>query len=225
MSECVGVIAALTSEIEPLVRGWRQHRLPGKVRAYTTGHAVVVCAGMGAARATLAVQTAMSLKPVTRLMSVGLAGSCKARVAVGDVVRAGVVVDARTGERYATGTGHLEILVTACQIASVAEKSRLLAAYGADAVDMEAATVARLARAHRLPFQAIKAISDGADFELEALDRFGTAEGQFRTGAFAAYAAVRPWMWGKVARLARNAKEAVESLTAAVEVELDLYEE
>ena len=225
MSECLGVIAALPMEIKPLVRGWQEHRLPGKVLAYTNDHAVVACAGMGADRATLAVRAAMALKPVTMLLSVGLAGACKPMLEVGNVVRAGVEVDGRTGERYVAGEEFREIEVTTDAIASVAEKARLRATYGADAVDMEAATVARLARGHGLKFRAFKAISDAADFELEELGRFATADGQLREGAFAAYAALRPWMWGRLIRLARNSHEAVETLTAAVGVELDLYGE
>jgi adenosylhomocysteine nucleosidase len=225
MSEYPAIIAALPREIKPLVKGWQVHRLPGNVVAFTQGNAVVACAGMGADRATLAVRAAMSLKPVTMLVSVGLAGACKPALEAGNMVRAGVVVDARTGERTTAGEEFREIVVTTDSIASVAEKARLRAAYYADAVDMEAATVARLARGHGLKFRAFKAISDASDFELEELGRFVTPDGQFREAAFAAYAALRPWLWSRLIRLARNSHAAVESLTAAVGLELDLYQE
>jgi adenosylhomocysteine nucleosidase len=141
---------------------------------------------------------------------------------VGEVVRAGVVVDARTGERF-EDPRYTQVVVTGAEIASVAEKRRLFAAYGASAVDMEAAIVARQARARGLEFGAIKAISDGSEFELQELDRFATADGQFREAAFAMYAVVRPWMWVKLIALARNSKRAIEALTVALAGELDWY--
>ena len=74
----------------------------------------------------------------------------------------------------------------------MAEKARLARSFGASMVDMEAATVARLAQAKGLGFRAIKGVSDGYEFELSALAEFEGERGSFRTGAFAAYTAVRP---------------------------------
>ena len=159
---------------------------------------------------------------MTALISAGLAGACDPALRVGDVVRAGVVIDSRTGESFADAE-FKQVLVTSHAIASVREKARLRASYHADAVDMEAATVARLARAHGLAFRAVKAISDEADFELDGLAKFATADGQFREAAFAMHAAVRPALWGKVIGLARNSGKAVAALTEALHGELDWY--
>jgi adenosylhomocysteine nucleosidase len=223
MRECPAIIAALPREVKQLVRGWQEHRLPGKIVVYSNDLAVVACAGMGAARATLAVQAAVSLRPaVTTLISVGLAGACDPALRVGEIVRAGVVVDTQSGERF-SDSQFQQVLVSAPSIASVGEKMRLLASYGASAVDMEAATVARIARAHDLGFHAVKAISDEATFELEELARFATHDGQFREAAFAAHAAVRPQMWAKLFQLAGNSKRAVEALTVELESQLNLY--
>jgi adenosylhomocysteine nucleosidase len=222
MKECPAIIAALPREVKHLVRGWQEHRLPGKIIAYTNDLAVVACAGMGAVRAALAVQAALSLKPVTALLSVGLAGACDPSLRVGDIVRAGVVVDAHTGERFSNPPFN-ETLITTSAIASVKEKQRLYASYQASAVDMEAATVARLAQAHDLPFRAIKAISDEASFEMQELARFATSDGQFREAAFAAYTAVRPQLWSKLFALAGNSKRAVQSLTSELESQLNWY--
>lgn len=219
MSECVGVIAALPREVAPLVRGWRALRMDGNVAVYTRNGAVVAYAGMGAERAALAVGAAMAAAPVTRLVSAGLAGACDPALRVGGVVRAGLVVDTQSGERFRCSSS-AQVLVSARVIASVAEKRRLYASYGASAVDMEAAAVARMARAHDLPFQAVKAISDDAAFELEELGRFATHDGQFREAAFAAYAAARPRLWGKLLGLAANSKRALRALTLELEREL-----
>ncbi|HEV2710608.1 MAG TPA: phosphorylase [Edaphobacter sp.] len=222
MKECPAIIAALPREIKQLVHGWQEHRLPGKITAYTNDFAVVACAGMGPVRATLAVQAALLLKPVTSILSAGLAGACDPALRVGDIVRAGVVIDARTGERF-TNKLFNETLVTTSVIAGVKEKQRLYASYKASAVDMEAATVARLAQAHDISFRAIKSISDEASFEMEELAQFATPDGQFREAAFATHSAIRPHHWPKLFALAGNSKRALQSLTSELESQLNWY--
>ena len=222
MKECPAIIAALPREIKHLVRGWQEHKLPNKTVVYTNDFAVVACAGMGLTRATLAVQAALAMKPVTALLSAGLAGACDPSLHVADIVHAGVVVDMQSGEQY-SDSDFTQVLVSSPHIASVAEKRRLYESYRASAVDMEAASVARLARAHNLSFRAIKAISDDACFELQELTRFATPDGQFREAAFAAHSAVRPQLWPRLFHLAENSSRAIQSLTAELESQLDWY--
>ncbi|WP_260739126.1 phosphorylase family protein [Tunturiibacter lichenicola] len=222
MKEYPAIIAALPREVKHLVRGWKQYKLAERVVVYSNERAVVAHAGMGPERAALAVQAAMAVRPVTALVSVGLAGGCDPAVQVGDIVRAGVVVDTQSGERY-SDSEFRQVLVSAPHIASVQEKQRLFASYSASAVDMEAATVARIAQGHNLPFRAIKVISDDADFEMEELGRFATQNGQFREAAFAAYSVVRPRLWPKLGQLAGNSKIAIEALTAELESQLNWY--
>jgi adenosylhomocysteine nucleosidase len=222
MKECPAIIAALPREVKHLVRGWHTQKLPKKITVYTNDFAVVACAGMGPARATLAVQAAMATKPVTSLLSVGLAGACDPSLHIGDIVRAGVVVDSQSGERY-INSQFKQVLVSSPEIASVREKLRLRESYSASAVDMEAATVARMAQAHHLHFQAIKAISDEATFELQELSRFATHDGRFREAAFAAHTGARPRLWPKLFHLARNSQRALQALTAELESQLDWY--
>jgi adenosylhomocysteine nucleosidase len=218
----VGIIAALPREVTALVQGWQRRQGPDGVVVWTDGRAVVACAGMGAARVHLAVEAAMATIPLSRLVSVGLAGACDPALHAGEIVRAGIVIDGRTGERFEDDR-YQQVLVTAETIASVDDKKSLLRLYRAAAVDMEAATVGRLARAHGLGFSAIKAISDEAGFEVEALSKFATADGQFREGAFALHAALHPAMWGKVIVLGRNSSKALAALTKALRAELDWY--
>jgi adenosylhomocysteine nucleosidase len=222
VNEFPAIIAALPRELERLVRGWERRELPGKVFVYTNGSAVAACAGMGSTRVALAVEAALKAGPVTALLSVGLAGACDPALRVGDIVRAGEVIDSGTGERYANSQFR-QVLVTSMAIASVAEKRRLLESYGAVAVDMEAATVARIALGHGLYFQAIKVISDEADFEIEGLSRFATRDGQFREAAFGMYAAIRPYLWKKLIALAGNSGKALVSLTDVLHGELEWY--
>jgi adenosylhomocysteine nucleosidase len=220
----VAIVAALPREIAGLVRGikpeaaWLKRNI--HLSYVNSPDAVVVAAGMGAERVTFAVQAALEdyaalwAIPVDMLISVGLAGSCVAEVKPGEVVVAKQVVDALTGERYATEDSNAKhILVSSDTIASVAEKQRVAQSYGATMVDMEAATVARLARARGLRFRAIKAISDAHDFEIESLGKFADANGQFRTAAFALHTALRPSQWPLAMELGRNSRVALEALT------------
>jgi len=96
----------------------------------------------------------------------------------------------------------------------------LFETYQAAAVDMEAATVARLAMANGIAFRAIKAISDDYAFELGSLAKFETKHGHFHTRAFALHTAVRPHTWGKAIGLGRHSKLALEVLTERLKLEL-----
>lgn len=212
----VGVIAALPREIAGLVRGTPadQTLLRSGIRLHHVANAVIVCAGMGASRAALALDAALRDDGIELVISAGLAGSCSPDVAPGDVIEATVVVDAKTGERFqCQHRGSIDrVLVTTEAIAGVKEKSRLHESYRAAMVDMEAATVARLSAARDLRFRAIKGISDAHDFEMESMSRFGDARGHFRTGAFALHTALRPASWASAMRLGRDSNKALSKL-------------
>ena len=100
MKQCPAIIAALPRELSGLVRGWERRELAGKIFVYTNDVAVAACAGMGAARVALAVEAARAARPVTALISAGLAGACDSTLTVGDLVHAGEVINSRTGERF-----------------------------------------------------------------------------------------------------------------------------
>ncbi len=218
----IAIIAALPREVAGLVHGWTVHQEQRHrgVFAWRRGQAVVVAAGMGGNRAALAVEAAFKMGECSQLISAGLAGACDPAIAVGSVLEASKVVDVRTGERFSTTAARGSVLATADSIASVREKGRLFAAYGAALVDMEAATVGRLARAHGLPFRAIKGVSDGWNFELASLGNFATKHGHFNTPAFALHTAVRPHMWGKTMRLGRDSHRALRALQQRLQEEL-----
>jgi adenosylhomocysteine nucleosidase len=227
----VAIIAALPREVAVLVKHVRPEpslRSQG-IALYRVNNAVVATAGMGAERVTLALDAALRICKAELIVSTGLAGACDPELTPGFAIEATEVVDTQTGERYATDAPQGKIfderlsmaeprnalvLASSSAIASVPEKSRLHAAYNAAAVDMEAATVARLARARGIPFRAIKGISDAHDFELEGMNRFTGTRGQFRTGRFALHTAMRPWTWRKAVELGGGSKRALDAMTA-----------
>jgi adenosylhomocysteine nucleosidase len=218
-------IAALPREIASIVkhREWRADRslLGRNIHLFEHADAIIACAGMGANRASLALEAALALGPASELVSVGWAGACTSRLTVGDVVYANIVIDTKTGERFFTvreqqNSKGQEILVTVAAPASVQEKQRLAMSYSASAVDMEAAAIARIARVRDLPFNAIKAVSDAHDFDLPGMDRFTTSDGYFREGAFAMHLALHPSLWKPVAALAKGSKLASGNLQTAI---------
>jgi adenosylhomocysteine nucleosidase len=214
MLASLAIIAALPREIASLVRGTDPDPklLREGIYLYELPGTIVVAAGMGADRVTLAVAAARAAAPVTTLLSTGLAGSCAPQLKPGELAEPREVVNVRTGERFYPELPQTTILATTEDIADVFVKRWLRDTYPADLVDMEAATVGRLARAHGLRFRVVKAISDGYDFELPALSRFTGRHGSFRTGAFALHVALRPALWSKAAQLGRESSLALRNL-------------
>lgn len=221
-------IAALRREIAAVVKGEGWHADHSKhargIHIYVHDDAIIACAGMGAARASLAIEAALALGPASELVSVGWAGACNERFHVGDVIHPSILIDARTGERFfladPSTTDAAEVVVTVAAPAGTVAKQRLSISYSASAVDMEAAAVARIAQAHGLPFSAIKAISDEADFELPDLQQFSTEDGQFQESEFALYVAFRPWLWKFVLTMAKGSRLAAERLRTEIEAHI-----
>jgi len=144
------------------------------------------------------------------VVSVGFAGALDVSLRVGQIFEPRLVIDAGDGSRTDTGGG-TGVLVSFSSVAGPEQKARLASSYQANAVDMEAASVARAAQVHNLSFLAVKAISDDVDFELAELNRF-IRNGQFETKLFGLYLLLRPWLWSKMIRLARNTRLASHNL-------------
>jgi adenosylhomocysteine nucleosidase len=215
----VAIVAAMEREIRLLVRHWTRTRHDYQGRSFTffeNDRAVAVCAGIGPEAARRACEAVIALYAPSEVISVGLAGALDLTLPVGRVFTPRTVIDAKDGSRADTGEGN-GVLVSFSSVADPEQKSRLAKAYGAVAVDMEAAAVARGAEAHGLRFRAVKAISDAADFVLPPVERFVNHGGKFRSWAFAGFLALRPWLWTRVLRLARNSSRAAGNLCAVLD--------
>ena len=214
----VAIVAALEREVRPLVKHWRIHEKEHdgrRFRFFENGDVVLVCGGIGSAAARRAAEAVIATFKPKIIYSAGFAGALNERLQIGDVVRPHAVINASDGSRV-TLEGGEGILVSFDAVASPEQKSKLRDSFGAHAVDMEAAAVAQSAEARGIRFAAIKVISDGVDFEFPALERFVDSEGRFREGRFAAFAALRPWLWPQVARIARNSHRASRALCACL---------
>lgn len=215
----LALIAALPSEIRPLTRGW-QKRGAGTQQAWTgrigsTG-AVAIAAGMSAAAATRACEAALAEGGIDALASVGYAGSVSCGLQAGQAYAIREVIDAASGDHFSTDNGQGQRLITLSHVADVQEKRTLAGQYQAVMVDMEAAAVARFARAHNLRFYAFKAITDGPNDKLPDFNRFITSDGQLRMGALLGWATIHPGSWRTLGRLGENSRRAAEHLAALI---------
>jgi adenosylhomocysteine nucleosidase len=225
VSRRFAIIAALEHELRPLIKHWPQTKTQHQGREHIfheSSYAVAVCGGIGAESARRATEAIIAKYSPDLLISAGLAGALVPDLKVGATIFPATVIDSQDASRHETAIQHSPvgntsvgrtILITYPEVATAAQKQQLAKSYGAHAVDMEASAVARAAQAHNLPFLAVKAISDDVNFEIPEMSRF-IRNGPFDTPRFVVHVALRPWLWLRVIRLARNTKIASENLCA-----------
>jgi adenosylhomocysteine nucleosidase len=219
----IAIVAALEREVRPLVKGWRvaEKEYSGRrFRFFESGDVVLVCGGIGAEAARRAAEAAIVLFSPDVIYSVGFAGGLNSERRIGDVLEPRRVVDASDGSstNMDHGTG---VLVSFGSVATPAQKSKLKESFGAEAVDMEAAAVARAAEARGVRFAVLKAISDEMDSALPEMDRFVDFGGRFSELRFVFYAVLRPWLWPRVVKLARDSNRASQALCRALQNLID----
>ena len=210
----VAIVAALEREVRPLVQSWRvnlREHEGRRFKFFEDGQRALVCGGIGADAARRAAEAVIVLYHPEIVQSVGFAGALDATLKIGEVFSPSRVIDSTDGSCVETGVGN-GVLVSFGSIADTEQKARLAKAYGAQAVDMEAAAVARAALLRGVRFVAIKVISDESDVSLPGLHGFVTNDGQFRAGAFVAAKVFQPWLWPGFIRLARNSAAASRAL-------------
>jgi nucleoside phosphorylase len=213
-----GIIAAMEREVRPLVRNWKHRTIEHagrRYRLYENGDSALICGGIGSDAARRATEALIGQLNPGRVVSVGFAGALDRSMQVGDIVTPQLVINAAHGARTEIGLGQ-GALVSSPSVADKEQKIRLAKAYGAIAVDMEAAAVAQGAQARGIEFGAVKVISDAFDFNMPALDPFVAHDGTFRSARFAAYVALHPWLWKSTLTLAQNSSKASRALCAAL---------
>jgi adenosylhomocysteine nucleosidase len=213
------IVVALERELAPLTKTWAAkvvEHAGRRFRVFENENVVVICGGIGAQAARCAAEAVIAIYQPAALISAGFAGALTAGGKAGDVLIPQQVIDVADGSRFETGEGEGK-LVSFAEVADPKQKASLTKAYGAQAVDMEAASVARCAEIHGLRFLAVKAISDEAHVTLPEMKRFVDDDGRFRTGRFTVFAALRPWLWPRLLELATNSAKASKALCLALE--------
>jgi len=220
----IGIIAALPGELKPLVNtGWE--RLPTAKGSgvsmwqttYGDDEVLAVCAGMGPAAALRAFSAAEYRGSLDVVLSVGWAGALQTHSVPGQVYIPSAVVDAQTGERYQLSDGQRKlILVSTAHVAMEKEKHRLATSYSGAFVDMESATVLRLAGMRGIPACCLKAVSDELGEDLPNFGNFTDEQGQLRMLPFLGFVAFNPRYWGPLGRLGRNSSKGAHALASAI---------
>src|ERR1035437_9508041 len=166
----IAIIAAMEREVRPLIRRWKVRTMEHggrRYRLFEDGEAVLVCGGIGAEGARRATEAVIREVSPVRVISVGFAGALDGALQVGHVLEPRMVINAADGARTEVGSGE-GILVSSATVADKAQKILLGKAYGAIAVDMEAAAVAQGAQARGVEFAALKARSEEHTSELQS---------------------------------------------------------
>jgi len=210
----VAIVVALEREVRPLIKEWRasEKESGGRgFRFFEKDEFVLVCGGIGAEAARRAAEAVIAIYAPALIYSAGFAGALDPKLKVGDVVQPERVVNAGDGSNVDLGRGE-GVLVSFGSVATPEQKAKLRNSFGATAVDMEAAAVARAAEARGVRFAVVKVISDEFDFAFPSMERFVDSNGRFLEGRFAWFAALRPWLWPQVWRLARNSGRASRAL-------------
>jgi adenosylhomocysteine nucleosidase len=213
----IAILAALPREVAPLVRDWEAPVVSHAdgARIWESDRAIVVCAGMGRERVTRAFELAETRGPLHLIISAGYAGALRNEMQLDRAYWPAAVIDGESGERFACEDGE-GILVTVDHTVGREEKPILVAKWHADLVDMEAATVAQLARSRSLPFRALRTVSDRVDDNLPDFSRFIDPRGGFRSGSFAMYVALHPWLIPATVRLGKQSKRASRVIAQAL---------
>jgi adenosylhomocysteine nucleosidase len=222
----VAIIAAMSGELKPLVRGWRHERRNGVDLwswRFDEGECVAACAGAGADAATRAFAEAEKEGDASLVISTGWTGALREELVPGQAYDVSIVIDARTGERFvAAGPKNDCWLVTSSRVADASEKRRLGATYGAGLVDMEAAAIARLAQMRGIPFYCVKGVSDGFADQLPDFNRFILPNGKFQLGRVIVFCILRPWYWPSLMRMGENSRKAAQGIRESL---LDFLDE
>ncbi len=190
------------------------------------GPALLAAHGAGRENAGRAVEIAAEKYDLIGVVSTGFAGGLDPSLEVGDVFVAERVFRPETGVGYsrdltlADGVDvhreagiHRGALVTIDYVAQTAQEKRRLRSLGADAVDMEAADVARRARSMQLPFHCVRVISDNAetDFSID-FNRARRADGTFSGWSIIRQAGVDLGRWKGLFALKQNSDLAAQNL-------------
>ncbi|MEX2300617.1 MAG: hypothetical protein WD733_06755 [Bryobacterales bacterium] len=180
--------------------------------------------GPGRSNALAALDQVCRIGSVSAVVSTGFAGGLDPGLRVGDVFLAETVLEFSAGVEYsvklpecAESSAHGR-LVTVDSVAQDAAAKARLREMGADAVDMEAAALAKAAQARRLPFYCVRAISDDArtSFEVD-FNAARRPDGTFSGWRIAAQAGISPRRWRHLMELKRAADKASRNLAAFIE--------
>ncbi len=248
----IGLVAAMPEEIRPLLRRsgeYRRERIGGfDLYRFSLGDrdAALIESGIGAARAAEAAGILIDTVSPGVVVSFGFAGAVLPGQAVGDIILAERLLYFREG-RFAEQRGvspelaemlagvlreecsgnaflvHRGTLVTTGEIVAKRKLAGLLpAGTTTPAVEMETAAVARVAAGKGIPLVAVRAVSDGAEEELDfSIEEFTDSTMNISAWKVLRTLIAKPRILPQLFRLARNSGKAGDNLAVALSALLE----
>ncbi len=185
---------------------------------------VAATTGMGSAGAAEAARRMLDEGDIDHVMVVGIAGGIDDRLAIGDVIRPGVVIDGASGAEYRPhplGEGADPpddgALHTSDELIVDPDRVAALRARGVIALDMETSAVAAVCEERGCPWSVVRAISDRSSDGMADEAVFGLAhpDGSPNLRAVARFVARHPRRVPRLVRLGRDAGIATNAAAAA----------
>jgi adenosylhomocysteine nucleosidase len=180
--------------------------------------------GMGPDAAGACASAVLADRP-RALLAVGFCGALERDLEVGDLVAAERVVHENTGAAFpadevllAAAPGRRGTLVSAVAVARTPADRAALTGL---AVDLESATMARLAEEAGVPFLALRAVTDRARDRVPAIEHAVGPDGVPRPGAVLRHVARHPRDLRPLLRLGRAARRAGRSLESGLRTLLE----
>ena len=228
----VCICFALAREAEPFRRAWRRTRrietapFPSwraSIRKHQ--HLLILAPGVGRDRINPALDWLFARCQPRLIISAGFAGGLHESLRIGDVIMPGTIAD-ESGDEWATcwGDPRIRLLGTNRLLAEPIEKRGMSKLFGAVAVDMESATIARRCQAAGIPVAALRSISDTVNMALSPR-LLGLLAGGEVAPLKVAWNCVRsPRLIPECLRLAKHTHLAARNLARALVTQLNAHE-
>jgi len=209
---------------------------------YGDADVLLVRTGMGRRMAEAAINYILDCYPVSTVISFGLCGGLTEELQAGDVVLCSPLYRGDgdiSMERGSSGTCHSDAgllslagngfesrhirwvqgaCVTVPKVVSKPKsKQDLGKAFSAVAVDMESYWIAKIVSERRIPFLAVRTVSDAMGDALPPFDRFVNPDGSLQRRKAALYFLSHPQDLIRLFRLYRNAPTATRNLATAID--------
>lgn len=222
-------MCAMPMEVRPIVKKLSLRRVPGRrpplYRGVLGARRVAACVtGMGTELATAGMEALFADVDVALVVVVGITGAVEDETPIGTLVLPETVVNGASGARFrpaALGRGTprgtmwtTDVLTTDLDLIAG------LRASGVVALDMETAAIAEACEKRGVPWSVFRVISDRAtDGSVdEEVFRLSNQDGSPNWAAVGRYVVRHP---GRLARMARLAKNAGLATTAAADAAID----
>jgi adenosylhomocysteine nucleosidase len=202
-----------------------------KIVADRSGVAVLIV-GIGRRNAEKSINEFLAANSPGLVLTCGFSGGLKSGLKVGDVLFE--IPEQRTGPQTKTRSENIEPFVHKGLLAAgarpakffcadrvavtVAEKEKLLAETGADAVEMESAAIQEVCRGRGIPCVTVRAVSDAADEDLPLdFNALSKPDKNLDYGKLALAIARSPRKIGALLQLQKKTRHAARQLAAVLE--------